>query len=159
MPIYFQNTTDNDTNVNKVLTGMPWVYLGEFTLRDGSQYLDIRTNIGNNTMTCAWYWGYLYNRANCFGFWGGYPYEDTNILNNRVANMVGSPSNTAAQTILTSVYRATSANSYGTCFKFDSKETAYSEGKINLFANAHGGPSSTWAVIAYAQNNVSGNYY
>ena len=159
MAIFFQNTTDNDTNVNKVLTGMPWVCLGEFTLRDASRYLDLRTNIGNNTMTCAWYWGYLYNRANCFGFWGGYPYENTSILNNHAANMVATPSNTAGQTILSSVYRATAANSYGTCFKFDSGSSGYSEGKINVFVNTHGGPSTGLTVVAYSENNTAGNFY
>jgi hypothetical protein len=158
MPIYFKNTTDSDANANKPLTGMPWSYVGEFTLRAGNQYLDIRTNMGNNTMGSAWYWGYLYNRGNCFGFWGGYPYENTLILNNYASNMVSTTSNAAGLTILTSVYRATAANSYGTCFKFDSKSTGYSEGKINLFLNAHFG-QTIFSVTAFAENNISGNYY
>jgi hypothetical protein len=159
MPIYFKTTTDNDANVNKVFSGMPFVCLGEFTLRDGSQYLDVRTNIGNNQMLSVWYWGYLYGRGNCFGFYGGYPYDNTSVLNSHISNMVSTTSNAAAQTILTSVYRATSANSYGTCFKFDSKSTAYTEGKINIFVNNHTGPSASWAVTAYVQSNISGNYY
>jgi len=158
MPIYFKNTKDSDANINKPLTGMPWSYVGEFTLRNGNQYLDIRTNMGNNTMGSAWYWGYLYNRGNCFGFWGGYPYDNTLVLSNYLSNMVGSPSNTAAQTILTSVYRATSANSYGTCFKFNSLSSGYSEGTINLFLNQHDG-MAMFSVTAFAENNISGNYY
>ncbi len=158
MPIYFKNTTDSDTDENKPLTGMPWNYVGEFTLRDGNQYLDIRTNMGNDVMGAAWYWGYLYSRGNCFGFWGGYPYTNTSVLNNYISNMVGSPSNTAGQTILTSVYRATSANSYGTCFKFNSGGSGYSEGKINLFLNGHFG-QAIFSVTAFAENNISGNYY
>jgi hypothetical protein len=159
MPIYFKTTTDNDTNVNKVFSGMPFVCLGEFTLRDGNQYLDVRTNIGNNQMLSVWYWGYLYNRGNCFGFYGGYPYDNTSVLNSYISNMVSTTSNAAGSTILTSVYRATSANSYGTCFKFDSKSTGYTEGKINIFVNNHTGPSASWAVTAYVQSNISGNYY
>ena len=158
MPIYFKNTTDSDANANKPLTGMPWSYVGEFTLRADNQYLDIRTNMGNNTMGAAWYFGYLYNRGNCFGFWGGYPYENTQILNNYASNMVSTTSNAAGSTILTSVYRATAANSYGTCFKFDSKSTGYTEGKINLFLNAHLG-QTIFSVTAFAENNISGNYY
>jgi hypothetical protein len=158
MPIFFKTVNNGDT-VNKAFSGMPWLCLGEFNLRDGNQYLDIRTNIGDNTMASAWYWGYLYNRGICFGFWGGYPYESTLILNNYAGNMVSTTSNAAGQTILTSVYRATAANNYGTCFKFDSKGSAYSEGTINLFVNGHGGPATSWTVTAYAQNNISGNYY
>lgn len=158
MPIYFKTRTDGDDN-NKPLGAMPWICIGEFTLRADNQYLDVRTNIGDNTMACAWYWGYLYNRGNCFGFWGGYPYQSTSILNNYISNMVSTTSNAAGQTILTSVYRATAANSYGTCFKFDSKNSGYSEGKINLFVNAHFGPAASFAVTAYAQNNNSGNFY
>jgi hypothetical protein len=72
--------------------------------------------------------------------------------------MVSTTSNAAGSTILTSVYRATAANSYGTCFKFDSKSTGYTEGKINLFLNAHLG-QTIFSVTAFAQNNISGNYY
>ena len=158
MPIYFKNTTDSDGNVNKPLTGMPWNYLGCFTLRDGNQYLDIRTNMVNSTMGAAWYFGNLYNRGSCFGFWVGYPYNDNLVINNHISNMVSTPANAASQTILTSVYRATSANSYGTCFKFDSKGSGYSEGKINLFLNDHNG-TGIFSVTAFAQNNIAGNYY
>ncbi len=158
MPIYFKNTKDSDANINKPLTGMPWSYVGEFTLRNGNQYLDIRTNMCNDVMCAAWYWGYLYNRGNCFGFWGGYPYTDTSVLNNHISNMVSTTSNAAGQTFLTSVYRATSANSYGTSFKFNSGSSGYSEGKINLFLNGHYG-QTIFSVTAFAENNISGNYY
>ena len=157
MPIYFKTVTDGDV-ANKLFSGMPWLCLGEFKLRDGNQYLDVRTNIGNDIMLSAWYWGYLYNRGNCFGFYGGYPYNNTSVLNTYISNMVSQTANAAGQTILTSVYRATSANSYGTCFKFDSKSTGYTEGKINLFLNAHLG-QTIFSVTAFAQNNISGNYY
>jgi hypothetical protein len=73
--------------------------------------------------------------------------------------MVSQTANAAAQVHLTSVYRATSANSYGTCFKFNSNNADYTEGKINIFVNGHFGPETSWAVTAYAQNNISGNYY
>lgn len=158
MPIFTRSVSDSST-VNFPFSGWPFIFLGEFTLRDGSQYLDVRTNIGNNQMLSVMFFGYLYGRGNCFGFFGGYPYENTLVLNASTANMVGSPHNTAAQTILTSVYRASAANSYGTCFKFDSKNTAYTEGKINLFVNNHGGPSTSWTVTAFAQNNNAGNFY
>jgi hypothetical protein len=81
------------------------------------------------------------------------------VLNTYISNMVSTTSNAAGSTILTSVYRATSANSYGTCFKFDSKSNGYTEGRINVFVNGHSGPASSWTVTAYAQSNVSGNYY
>lgn len=158
MPIYTRSVSDS-TVTNFLSVGMPFAYLGEFTLREGNQYLDVRTNIGNNQMLAVLFWGYLYGRGNCFGFFGGYPYDNTAVLNASTANMVGSPHNVAAQTILTSVYRASAANSYGTCFKFDSKSAGYTEGKINIFANNHGGAASGWTVTAFAQNNNAGNFY
>lgn len=158
MPIYTRSVSDS-TVTNFLFGGMPFAYLGEFTLRDGNQYLDVRTNIGNNQMLSVFFWGYLYGRGNCFGYFGGYPYTDTLVLNSNISNMVGSPANTAGQTILTNVYRATAANSYGTCLKFDSRTTGYTEGKINIFANNHGGAASGWAVTSFAQNNIAGTYY
>jgi len=158
MGIFQKSIVDGD-EYNVFGRGMAIMHLGEFTLRADYRYLDLRTNIGNNNMLYAVYMGYLYNRGNCFGFWGGYPYENTLIINNYGSNMVSTTSNVSDQTILTSAYRATSANSYGTCFKFDSKSNGYSEGKINFYIGNHYGPGSSWAVVAYAQNNVSGNFY
>jgi len=158
MGIFQKSMIDGD-EYNVFGRGMALMHLGEYTLRAGNRYLDLRTNIGDNNMLYAVYMGYMYNRGNCFGFWGGYPYVSTLILNNYISNMVSSTSNIVDQTILTSAYRATSANNYGTCFKFDSKGDGYSEGKINLYIGNHGGPGSSWTVVAYAQNNIAGNFY
>jgi hypothetical protein len=124
-------------------------HLGEFTLRDGSQYLHVKTDItSDNIMMFFSAWGYLYNSAGLIGWGMGYSYDSTSILNTYLYN-VGSTS-------FHGLYRA--ASPYNVCLRFNRGGTGYTEGKINIFFAAFG-LGIRPAVVAFSQNNTSGNYY
>ena len=85
----FQKTILDSTSPNSFATStMPMMqHIGEFTLRDGNRYLDIKTNlITGSAMLSFYYWGYLYNSATCFGHAGCYPYDGTTIINKYMYN-------------------------------------------------------------------------
>jgi len=148
----FQKTILDSTSPNSFATStMPMMqHIGEFTLRDGNRYLDIKTNlITGSAMLSFYYWGYLYNSATCFGHAGCYPYDGTTIINKYMYN--------TGATILTNIYKM--AAPHNLCLKFDRGGSDYSEGKINVFISVHGLSLARVDVTSFAQNNTAGQYY
>jgi hypothetical protein len=148
----FQKTILDSTSPNSFATStMPMMqHIGEFTLRSGNRYLDIKTNlITTNAMLSFYYWGYLYNNATCFGHAGCYPYDGTTIINKYIYN--------TGATILTNIYKM--AAPYNLCLKFDRGNSEYSEGKINVFISIHGLNLARVDVTSFIENNTAGQYY
>lgn len=126
-------------------------HIGEFTLRAGNRYLDIKTDYPTQSaMLFFYYWGYLYNAANCFGYAGCYPYNGTSILNKYIYNN--------ASTQLSNIYKTDAP--YYVCLKFDRQDNGYTEGKINVFISSHGlDIGMRINVLSFAENNTTGQYY
>jgi len=147
MSIY-QRTVSDSTTINAITTTHMMVHLGEFTLRDGNQYLHLKTDITTDMMMFFYAWGYLYNSASLIGWGASYTYSGT-LINTNLYN-VGS-------TTFHGIYR-TSASPYNVCLRFNRNGTGYSEGRINVFFATHG-LGSRPTVVAFSENNNSGNYY
>lgn len=147
MPIYYRTTSDG-SNINAVTTPQMMVHLGEFSLRAGNRYLDVRTSIGDNMMMYFESWGYLYNRGMHMATFGSYSYAG-GFINTFYYNY--------ASTTILRVYRA-SASPNSVCMKFDSNDNGYSEGRINIFYAVHG-LTDRPTVTGFAENNSSSNYY
>jgi hypothetical protein len=125
-------------------------HVGEFTLRAGNRYLDIKLDYASQSaMLFFQYWGFLYNRANCYGYAGTYPYSGTSFINTYIYN--------SGSTTLASIYKT---SAYYICLKFDSQSDGYSEGKINVLMSSHGlDLGYRVGVLAFAQNESSSAYY
>jgi hypothetical protein len=126
-------------------------HIGEFTLRAGNRYLDIKTNLETQSaMLFFYFWGYLYNAQNCFGYAGCYPYNGTSILNKYIYN--------SASTQLLNIYKTDAP--YNVCLKFDRQDSGYTEGKINVFIINHGlNMGYRVGVTSFAENNTASSYY
>ena len=147
----FQRTISDATSPNTFAkSSVPMMYhVGEFTLRAGNRYLDIKTNLATTSaMMSFYYWGYLYNSGDCFGSAGTYAYSGTTFINTYIRN--------SGSTSLINIYKTDTP--YYVCLKFDRGGDGYSEGKINLFMTDHGLTLSP-GVLSYAQNNSSALYF
>lgn len=147
----FNRTISNATSPNIFgRSSMPMMYhIGEFQLRAGSRYLDIKTNLATQSdMLFFYFWGYLYNSANCFGYAGCYPYNGSSILNKYIYN--------TGTTGLADIYKTGSP--FYLCFKFDRQSDGYTEGNINVFIARHSLDIAV-GVLEYAQNNSASAYY
>jgi hypothetical protein len=148
----FQRVISDATSTNQwARSGMPMMqHIGEFTLRAGNRYLDVKTNfISGSAMLSFYYWGYLYNRGTIFGHAGCYLYSGTDILNKYIYN--------TGSTTLSNIYKIASPNYM--CFKFDSGNDGYTEGRINIFIASHSLDLGAVGIIEYAQNNTASSYY
>jgi len=149
----FQRTIFDGSSPNAFSNStMPMMqHIGEFTLRDGNRYLDIKTSLSTTSaMLFFSYWGYMYNSATCFGHAGCYPYSGTTIINKHIYN--------TGSTVLTDIYKID--GTHNVCLKFDRGNNGYSEGKINVFISIHGlDLGSRVNVTSFAQNNTVGQYY
>jgi hypothetical protein len=149
----FQRTIFDGSSPNGFSSStMPMMqHIGEFTLRAGNRYLDIKTNLATQSaMLYFHYWGYLYNSQTCFGHAGCYPYNGTSILNKYIYN--------TGVTTLSNIYKTDTP--YYVCLKFDRQGDGYTEGKINAFITVHGlDMGSRVNVISFAENNTVGQYY
>ncbi len=149
----FYKTISDATSTNTWSNSSPPMlqHVGEFTLRAGNRYLDVKLSYATESaMLFFYYWGYLYNSANCFGYAGGYPYTTTSILNKYIYNN--------GSTTLMDIYKTGSP--YYVCLKFDRQGDGYSEGKINIFIGTHGlDIGSRVTALAYIQNQSATNYY
>lgn len=149
MPIY-QKTVSDGSTIDGVGSTLMMVHLGEFTLRDGSQYLHLKTDITSSSLMMFFYaWGYLYNNANIVGWMGGYAYTTTSILNAYSHNL--------GNVTFEGMYRV-STSPYNVCLRFNRGATSYTEGRINVFFGSHN-LNTIPTIVAYSQNNTSGNYY
>ena len=148
MAIY-QRTQVDSSITNAVTSTHMMTHLGEFTLRDGSQYLHVKTDITSDSLMMFFSaWGYLYNSAGLIGWAMGYAYTGTSILNTYLYN-VGSTS-------FHGLYKT--ASPHNVCLRFNRGGTGYTEGKINIFFATHD-LGIRPAVVAFSQNNTAGNYY
>lgn len=151
MAIFNKTIYDGSSPNGFARSSMPMMqHIGEFTLRAGNRYLDIKTDLATQSaMLYFHFWGYLYNSANCFGYAGCYPYSGVDILNKYIYN--------TGSTILTNIYKT---SSYNMCLKFDRQGDGYSEGKINVFISNHGlDMGYRVGVISFVENNTAGSYY
>jgi hypothetical protein len=150
MAIFNKTIFDSTSPNGFAKSSMPMLnHVGEFTLRAGNRYLDIKTNYATQSaMLSFYYWGYLYNSGDLFGMAGTYAYTTTSFLNTYIRNF--------GVTTFMGPYKT--GDPYYLCFKFDRGADGYSEGKVNLFINNHGLDLSV-GVLAFAQNNSASNYY
>lgn len=151
MAIFNRTIFDGSSPNGWTRSSMPMMqHIGEFTLRAGNRYLDIKTDLASQSaMLYFHFWGYLYNSANCFGYAGCYLYSGVDILNKYIYN--------TGSTSLTNIYKT---SSYNVCLKFDRQGDGYSEGKINVFISNHGlDMGYRVGVTSFAENNTVGSYY
>jgi len=156
IPVSDPNTADTDyafaSNYSQTrhhFRGSHEILLGRFTLRDGSRYLDIKTNINSNSyMFGARAIGYLYNRAIIDSQCGGYAYTSNSVLN-KYAYTSASTGNTIDS------YRASGGE---LCFRIDSGGNGYTEGILYIYFYGHGNSNGV-QVANYIQNDSSTNYY
>lgn len=152
MAIFNRTIFDGSSPNGFSRSSMPMMqHIGEFTLRAGNRYLDIKTDLATQSaMIFFYYWGYLYNAQNCFGYAGCYPYSGTSILNKYIYN--------SASTTLSNIYKTDVP--YNVCLKFDRQDNGYTEGKINVFISNHGlDMGYRVGVVSFAENNTVGQYY
>jgi hypothetical protein len=138
------------SGTSPIFTGYNWKFLGTFTLRDGSRYLDIKFNYTSQSMFYIFkVEGYLYNQLLVNSMSGGYLYTGSSILNTQTVN---SGNNSI------SVYKGTST--YSLCLKIDRGTSSYSEGSLNVYFESFDASTQNGIyVTAFAQNNTAGNYY
>ena len=150
------NTADTDYSFasNYALSrhhfrGSHEILLGKFPIRDGSRYLDIKTNINSNSyMFGARAIGYLYNRDIIDSQCGGYAYTSNSVI-----NLYQHESANTGRTIYP--YRASGGE---LCFRIDSGGNTYSEGQVYIYFYGHGNSNGV-QVNNYIQNDSSTNYY
>jgi hypothetical protein len=131
--------------------GTEETFLGWFTFRAYSRYLDIKTNINSSSyMFFFRTTGYLYND----GIYNSAMISGYSYINNSVINVHTSvPSGSRGYA---SVYR--SSDGY-LCIKLDKVNTGYTEGQVAVFFGQHGPASNGVRVLRYVQNDNSQNYY
>jgi len=133
-----------------IFTGMNYKFIGSFTLRDGSQYLDIQTN-QTSGMIAVKAEGYLYNQVLVIAYSCGYLYTSNQFLARQDVNL-------APQNPMT-IYRS-SAAPYYMGIRFNRGTSSYSEGQINVYVSMQsGGEQNAVSVLQFAQNNTAGQYY
>ena len=149
--IAFPTQTDGSLqSTYPTFMGYNWKFLGAFTLRNGSQYLDIQTNFTGG-MVSVKAEGYLYNQLLCVSYSCGYTYTSNQFLARQDLNL---SSNTTM-----SLYRS-SASPYYMGIRFNRGTTGYTEGQINVYINAwDGGSQNAISVLQFAQNNTASQYY
>lgn len=149
--IAFPTTTDGTLQTTPpTFMGYNWKFLGAFTLRDGSTYLDIQTNFTGG-MVSVKAEGYLYNQLLCVSYSCGYTYTGNSFLARQDLNL-------SANTTM-SLYRST-ASPYYMGIRFNRGTSGYTEGQINVYINTWGGASqNAISVLQFAQNNTASQYY
>jgi hypothetical protein len=151
MPFVYNNNT---TSERWRFYGNQWKLLGFFNLRDGSQYLDVRTNITSNSMMYMFHvCGYLYNQGEVISYTSGYTYTPPSSILNQYTHNLGNQS-------ISSYRTAGPAGGGFLCVKVNRGTTGYSEGQLAIYFHSHTTElNNTCEVTAWSQNNVAGNFY
>jgi hypothetical protein len=150
MPFIYNNDNTNKWN----FTAHNWKHLGFYNLRDGNQYLDIKTNNAYNSLMYMFHVvGYLYNQGEVISYTSGYSYTAPSTILNQYTHNLGNQS--------ISTYRTASPSGGGyLCLKINRGTTGYSEGQLNVYFHSHDtSAQNAITVTSWAQNNNSGNYY
>ncbi len=145
---------NNDLTQSWRLTAFNLKHLGFYTLRDGSQYLDVKTNNSPNSLMYMFHVvGYLYNQGEVISYTSGYSYTAPNTILNQFTHNLGNQSITS--------YRTTSPAGGGfLCVRINRGTTGYSEGVLSVYFHSHDtSAQNAIAVTAYAQNNAPSNFY
>jgi hypothetical protein len=151
MPFIYNN--DNTTNKWQFY-GNQWKLLGFFQLRDGSQYLDVKTNITSNSCMYMFHvCGYLYNQGEVISYTSGYTYTPPSSILNQYTHNLGNQS-------ISSYRTAGPAGGGFLCVKVNRGTTGYSEGQLAVYFHSHDvGLQNSAQVTAWIQNNTGGNFY
>jgi hypothetical protein len=150
MPFIYNADMTNKWNV----PAFNWKHLGFYQLRDGNQYLDIKTsNAYNSLMYMFHVVGYLYNQGEVISYTSGYSYTAPNTILNQYTHNLGNQS--------ISSYRTASPSGGGyLCLKINRGTSSYSEGQLNVYFHSHDtSAQNSISVVSWAQNQSSGNYY
>jgi hypothetical protein len=149
---YYGGNTENVYRVTQFqdFRGTADTFLGWYTLRAYSRYLDIKTNVTSDSFMFFFRaTGYLYNYGHANNaFYGGYCYTNNSIINKT--------SSTPGTRGFSDVYRDPNGH---LCARFDQSANGYSEGRLAIFMGVHGPLDKDVQVIEYIQNDNSTNYF
>jgi hypothetical protein len=146
---------NNDTTASRwQFYGNQWKLLGFFQLRDGGQYLDVKTNItANSCMYMFHVCGYLYNQGEVISYTSGYTYTPPSSILNQYTHNLGNQS-------ISSYRTAGPAGGGSLCVKVNRGTSSYSEGQLAVYFHSHDTSlQNSCAVTAWSQNTNSGNFY
>jgi hypothetical protein len=150
MPFIYNNDITNKAN----FTGMNWKHLGFFQLRDGSQYLDIKTSNSFNSLMYMFHVnGYLYNQGEVISYTSGYSYTPPSSILNQYTHNLGNQA-------ISSYRTAGPAGGGFLCLKINRGTSSYSEGQLNVYFHSHDtSAQNSINVVSWAGNNTAGNFY
>ena len=149
--VYYGSTNENSYLPTKVqnFRGTCETFLGWYTMRAYSRYLDIKLNLNSESyMFFFRATGYLYNYGHANdSFYGGYAYTGSQIL-----NKTSSTTNKG----FSDVYKSSDGF---LCARFDQSGNGYSEGQLAIFFGTHGPIDRGIQVMEYIQNDNATNYF
>ena len=136
---------------NQEFRGTEETFLGWYTFRAYSRFLDVRTNINSDSyMFFMRATGYLYNDGLYnSAMRGGYTYTNNSVINQHNSTPSGSRG-------FYNFYR--DGNGF-LCAKLDKVNNGYTEGKIALFFGEFGPANNGVRITHYVQNDTTSNYY
>ena len=149
---YYGLNTENTYRISQFqdFRGTADTFLGWYTLRAYSRYLDIKTNVNSDSFMFFFRaTGYLYNYGHANeAFYGGYCYTNNSIINKS--------SSTPGTRGFSDVYRDPSGY---LCARFDASANGYNEGRLAIFLGVQGPAPHDVQVMEYIQNDSTTNHY